>query len=414
MQLNHTGYINLIFISVISTILLSFSAFALTIGVVHDNAAERYNFFEIKNSFHALYPDIPIEFIGLPSAKYKLQVNDWLTSGTGPDVLFWYGGMRLKQFIRQGYIENLDGLSTELNWQQNFSSTALQTAKYKDSIYAIPVSYYQWGIYYNKKILTQFNIAPPSNWKDFLAACKVLKNGRLEPIALGSSESWVLAAWFDYLNLRLNGLDFHQNLLSGDIPFTDQRVIRVFEYWAELVNKKYFLSGHQRLNRNEAMPYLFRNLSAFILNGNSLSNRIPANLEQNIGFMPFPEIAPEHAGYEDAPMDVFFVRASSKNKQDAKTFITYLSQADVQTKYNKYAAGYPPNKASSISENLFSEAGLQLLQNAKGLAQFFDRDSESDFSEPALAVFAEFMKKPNIEATVAKLEQLRQSKLLDK
>lgn len=393
---------------------MSFSAFALTIGVVHDNTGERYNYFEIENSFHALYPDIPIEFIGLPSAKYKPQVREWLSNETGPDVIFWYGGMRLQQFIREDYVENLDSLSTQQNWQNDFSATALQTVKFKDSVYAIPVSYYQWGIYYNKKILKQFNITPPVNWKDFLGACNVLKSSGLEPIALGSSEPWILGAWFDYLNLRLNGLDFHQNLLSGEIPFTDQRVITVFEYWAELVNKKYFLAGHQRLNRNEAMPYVFRDLSAFILNGNSLSNRIPANVEQNIGFMPFPEIEPKHAGYEDAPMDVFFIRASSKNKQDAKTFISYLSQADVQTNYNKYAGGYPPNKSSTISENLFSKTGLKLLQNAKGLAQFFDRDSVSNFSEPAVNVFAEFMQKPNIEATVAKLEQLRQTKLLAK
>ena len=36
------------------------------------------------------------------------------------------------------------------------------------------------------------------------------------------------------------------------------------------------------------------------------------------------------------------------------------------------------------------------------------------FSVPALNVLAEFMQKPDIEATVQKLEQLRQTKLLDK
>jgi multiple sugar transport system substrate-binding protein len=385
----------------------------LTIGVVHDKVSERYNFFEIDNSFQALSSDIPIEFIGLSLEKYKHQVKEWLTTGTGPGVLFWYCGVRFKQFIRQGYIENLDGLSAKHNWQKSFSPETLKTASFNRSIYAIPVSYYQWGIYYNKSLLKQFNISPPGNWKDFLDVYKVIKSSRLEPTALGSSEPWVLGAWFDYFNLRLNGLDFHQNLLGGAIPFTDQRVIKVFEYWAELVNKNYFLAGHQRLDRNEAMLFVFRDLSAFNLNGNSLSNRIPGNVEQNIGFMPFPEIVPEHDGNEGAPMDVFFIRASSKNKEDAKTFIHYMPQAEVQAKYNKYAGGYPPNKASSTSDNLFSKDGLHLLQKAKSLAQFFDRDSESDFSEPALTVFGEFMQNPNIKETVQKLEQLRQTKLLD-
>lgn len=411
---NHIYYLSLILFSFFSMLLVSYSAIALTIGVVHDNASERYNIFEIEQSFRKTFPSIPVKFIGLPSAKYKLQVSEWLASETGPDVLFWYSGVRLNQFTSQGYVENLDGLFSENDWQSKFSPTTLQALKFKHSIYAIPISFYQWGIFYNKKLLNQFNIAPPSNWKDFLTACKLLKSNGINPIALGSQEPWILGAWFDYLNLRLNGLDFHLSLLSGEIPFNDQRVITLFEYWAELVSNKYFLYGHQKLNRNEAMPYLFRDLSAFTLIGNSLSIRIPAGVEQNIGFIPFPEIVPEHAGFENAPMDVFFMRASSKNKEDARTFLTYLSQANMQTLYNKNTGGFPPNKAGITSDNVFNNAGLQLLNNAKGLSHFFDRDSVDDFSIPALHVFTEFMQNPDIETTVQKLEQLRQTKLLGK
>ena len=394
-----------------SALLVSFSAVALTIGVVHDNVSERYNFFDIEQSFEKQFPDIPIKFVGLPSAKYKPQVNEWLASGTGPDVLYWFSGLRLKQFIRQGYVENLDQFSEQYNWQKEFSSATLQTVSFQSSVYAIPISFYQWGIFYNKQVLKQFNIEPPANWQDFLAACKVLKSNRLDPIALGSREPWILGAWFDYINLRLNGLDFQQRLLGGEIPFTDQRVIKLFEYWAELVNKKYFLSGHQRLNWNEAMPYLFRDLSAFTLVGNFLSTRIPDNIKDKIGFIPFPEIVPANTGFENAPMDVFFIRTSSKNKENARIFLAYLTEAEVQTNYNKYSGGFPPHKAATTTDNVFNKAGLQLLQNANGLSQFFDRDSMDEFSVPALNVLAEFMQKQDIEATVQKLEQLRQIKL---
>mgnify|MGYP000532931274 CR=1 FL=1 len=412
-QLNRTRRINLTWLSILSTLLISFSAFTLTIGVVHDNVSERYNFYDIEQNFHQLFPNIPIKFIGLPSAIYKPQVNEWLATETGPDVLFWHGGVRLMQFVRQGYVENLDGLSEQYNWRKNFSATTLQTVSFHHSLFAIPISFYQWGIFYNKQTLKQFDIEPPVNWQDFLAACEVLKSNRLDPIALGSREPWILGAWFDYLNLRLNGLDFHQRLLRGEIPFTDKRVFKLFEYWTELVNKKYFLSGHQRLNWSGAMPYLFRDLSAFTLIGNFFSIRIPDAIKQKIGFMPFPEIVSGNGGFEEAPMDVFFIRASSKNKADARKFLGYLSKANVQTNYNKYAGGFPPNKTSKTADNVFNRAGLKLLQNAEGLSQFFDRDSVDDFSVPALIVLAEFMQKPDIEATVRKLEQLRQTKLLD-
>lgn len=401
----------LLFGAVIS-LFLNFPAVALTIGVMYDNAGDRYNYLEIERNFNQLYPSISVEFIGLTSVKYKLSVSEWLTHASGPDIIFWHAGERLMQFVRQGYVENVDELSEQDAWPQKFSAAMLHMVSYQDSVYAVPVSFFQWGIFYNKSVLNQFDIAPPRRWQEFVEACRILKKNGLEPIAIGSVEPWVLAAWFDYINLRLNGLTFHQGLLNGEIPFTDARVIKVFEYWAELINGNYFLSDHQLLKWDSGMPYLFRDLSAFTLIGNFFSSRIPLNIQAKIGFMPFPEIVPENNGFEEAPMDIFFIRASSKNKEDAKKFLSYLSRADAQTKYNQLNGGFPPNNRSQVSDNVFNPAGLSLLRNAKGLSQYFDRDSIEGFSTPALQIFAEFMQSSNINMTVKKLEELRQSQLL--
>jgi multiple sugar transport system substrate-binding protein len=396
----------------IATLTISLPTSSLTIGVLHDNATERYNFFEIKRSFNQQFPDIKIEFVGLPSGTYKSQIVEWLRTETGPDVFLWYGGERLMQFVRKGYVDNLNELAEQLDWHTKFSQPILQTVRSEDSIYAVPISFYQWGIFYNKEVLARNNIQIPLNWQDFLAACQTLKKNQLEPITIGSGDPWVVAAWFDYLNLRINGLDFHQSLLRGEIAFTDQRVVKVFEYWAELVEAEYFLAGHEKLKWNEAMPYLFRDLSGFTLIGNFLTVRIPQHLQQKIGFTAFPMIVPQHAGFEEGPIDVFFIRSSSKNKQDAKKFLAYLSQADIQTNYNHYAGGFPPHKEGTTSDNYFNLAGLKLLQNATGLSQFFDRDTSYNFSDPAMKVFAEFMQQADIPTTVQKLERLRQSELV--
>lgn len=395
-----------------ASLFLSFPAAALTIGVMHDNEGDRYNYLEIEKNFNQLYPNIAVKFIGMTSVKYKRSVPEWLTNESGPDIIFWHGGERLMQFVRQGYAENLDQLSEQHDWPQQFSAVTLQTVSYQQSVYAVPVSFFQWGIFYNKSVLKQFDIAPPRKWREFVEACKKLKKNGLEPIAIGSVEPWVLAAWFDYLNLRLNGLAFHQSLLRGEVPFTDARVIKVFEYWVELIDGHFFLSGHQMLNWESGMPYLFRDLSAFTLIGNFFSSRIPLNAQSKIGFIPFPEIVPENNGFEEAPTDIFFIRASSKNKENAKNFLNYLSRADVQTKYNQSNGGFPPNLRAQVSDTIFNHAGLSLLQNATGLSQYFDRDSVQGFSTPALHIFAEFMQNSNIDLTVKKLEELRQNQLL--
>ena len=68
--------------------------------------------------------------------------------------------------------------------------------------------------------------------------------GQFDPrLPLGSEAPWTLAAWFDYLNLRLNGIEFHQRLLRGEERFIDERVRRVFAYWKLLLEKKTFMSN---------------------------------------------------------------------------------------------------------------------------------------------------------------------------
>ena len=43
------------------------------------------------------------------------------------------------------------------------------------------------------------------------------------------------SGWFDYLNLRINGADYHRELLAGERSFTDPEVVAVMEQYARLI-----------------------------------------------------------------------------------------------------------------------------------------------------------------------------------
>ena len=47
-------------------------------------------------------------------------------------------------------------------------------------------------------------------------------------------------AWFDYLAIRLHGLEFRNDLFQGQVPFDDSRVQEVFTTWQPLLEKGYF------------------------------------------------------------------------------------------------------------------------------------------------------------------------------
>ena len=68
----------------------------------------------------------------------------------------------------------------------------------------------------------------PKTWTEFLALCETLKSKGVPPIGIGAGGDtpWVASAWFDYLNIRINGAPYHRELLAGKHRFDDPKVKR--------------------------------------------------------------------------------------------------------------------------------------------------------------------------------------------
>ena len=43
----------------------------------------------------------------------------------------------------------------------------------------------------------------------------MLKKNGITPITIGTKFLWTAGGWFDYLNLRINGYQFHMDLTAG-------------------------------------------------------------------------------------------------------------------------------------------------------------------------------------------------------
>jgi multiple sugar transport system substrate-binding protein len=161
--------------------------------------------------FEAANPDIQIELNVYDHESYKKSIRNWLISAS-PDVVFWYVGNRMEQFVGPGLLEDVSEVFTDdVKGQMDPAGLDLITVDGKQ--YGVPYTYYQWGVYYRKDLFEQAGITePPTDWAGLLDACGKLKAAGLEPIAIGSKDLWPTAGWFDYLDLRQNGYDFHMEL----------------------------------------------------------------------------------------------------------------------------------------------------------------------------------------------------------
>lgn len=374
----------------------------LVINYDGSDPAPKKAFEMIIKKFEAANPDVKIKWNIFDHEGYKTSVRNFLTADA-PDVASWYAGNRMAPFVKAGLFEPVDDVWEAGGLNEALASTA-SSMTIDGKKWGVPYTNYQWGIYYRKDIFAKNGIAVPKTWAEFLAACATLKAAGVTPITIGTKYLWTAAGVFDYLNLRTNGYDVHNDLTAGKIKYTDPRIQKVFDHWEELVRPGYFIDNHASMSWQEALAPMVQGKAAMYVMGNfAVAPLREAGLKDDqLDFFQFPLITAGVPMAEEAPTDTFHIPAKAKNKADAKKFLAFLGTADIQTEANKILGQLPVNKNSSVSDDKFIQAGFKMLSNAAGLAQFYDRDAPAQMAKAGMEGFQEFMIKPDRRQAILK------------
>lgn len=315
-------YVKHIAASAVLAASLTTTAFAGTLVINSDasDPAPKEAWGEIISRFEKENPDITVKYNLYDHESYKTTIRNWLVTSP-PDVVFWYAGNRMKAFVDRGLFEDVSDIWADKNMKQDFAAAA-PAMTVQDKQYGVPYTYYQWGIYYRKDIFEQYGIGEPKTWEDLKSASATLKENGVAPFAIGTKYLWTAAGWFDYINMRTNGLDFHIQLMDGKVPYSDERVKKTFANWAELVEPGYFLENHASYSWQEAQPFLYNGKAAMYLMGNFITPNFPEELDGKMDFFQFPVIDPSIPMSEDAPMDTLHIPSKAKNKEDARVLLS--------------------------------------------------------------------------------------------
>ncbi|UPR35157.1 ABC transporter substrate-binding protein [Vibrio splendidus] len=386
---------------------VSTTAFAGTLVINSDasDPAPKEAWGEIINRFEKENPDITVKYNLYDHESYKTTIRNWLVTSP-PDVVFWYAGNRMKAFVDRGLFEDVSDIWTDNNMKQDFAAAApAMTVQGKQ--YGVPYTYYQWGIYYRKDIFEQYGIGEPKTWDDLKSASATLKENGVAPFAIGTKYLWTAAGWFDYINMRTNGLDFHIQLMEGKVPYSDERVKKTFANWAELVEPGYYLENHASYSWQEAQPFLYNGKAAMYLMGNFITPNFPAELDGKMDFFQFPVIDPSVPMSEDAPMDTLHIPSKAKNKEDARKFLEFVARAENQQLINEMLLQIPTNNKAKAKSDPFLDKGVAMLASTDGTAQFYDRDTDPAMAKEGMKGFQEFMVHPDrIEKILKKLDKV--------
>ena len=383
--------------------MLSFSiTFAGTLKVTNNSSnVDNHKLWKetIIPTFEKENPDIKVEMTIYDHEAYKTQIRNFLPAEP-PDVVNWFSGNRMKFFVNQGLFEDVSDV-----WDQNNLHNELAAARSTMTVdgkqWGVPTTYYQWGFYYRKDIFAKYGLGEPRSMADLMNIFETLKKNGVTPIAIGTKYLWTAAGWFDFLNLRINGYDFHMALMDGEVSYEDQRLDRVFDVWGEIAKSGYYIDNHASYSWQEGMAPMINGDAAMYLLGNFIiPDLMRAGLEGKIGYFQFPVIDGSVRTYEEAPTDSMHIPARAKNKKDARRFLAFLGRADIQKIIADASGMLSTNNQSPPPTDEFLKIGFKVLSESAGLAQFYDRDTPPEMAKEGMKGFQEFMVKPDREKQI--------------
>ncbi|MQQ10046.1 extracellular solute-binding protein [Epibacterium sp. SM1979] len=373
------------------------------------NPAPRAAMEGMAERFGALHPDLTVEVTVIDREAYKTQIRNFLTADA-PDVANWYAANRMKPYVDAGLFEDISDLWASPELADLTSTKGAMTLDGKQ--WGVPYTYYQWGVYYRADIYNELGLSEPATFDEMKSNCQAIIESGRKCYTIGTKNYWTAGGWFDYLNMRTNGYDYHSSLLAGEIAWSDDGVKQTFANWRELLDMGAFVDNHTAYSWQESLPFMVQGDAAAILMGNfAVAPLRDAGLDDSkLDFYQFPAINSAVALAEDAPTDTFHIPANAQNKEAARAFLKFVVSADNQTLINNGAnlGQLPVNAKSSVDDDKFLQEGFVMLSSNSpgGVAQFFDRDAPAQMAKIAMEGLQEFMVKPdNLDKILARLDR---------
>ncbi|SCG69834.1 ABC transporter substrate-binding protein [Micromonospora halophytica] len=340
---------------------------------------------------------------------YQENINNYL-QGKPDDVFMWFAGYRMRFFAAKGLAGDVSDVWGKLSGL----SDAFKKASTGDDgkQYFVPSSYYPWAVFYRKSVWKQYGYEVPTTLDQFNALGAQMKKDGLSPIAFADKDGWPAMGTFDILNLRVNGYQFHVDLMAGKESWTSDKVKKVFDTWRGLLP----LHQPDSLGRTwqEAAQSLQQKKSGMYLLGLFVAQQFSNDEQDDLDFFTFPEIDPSiGAKALDAPIDGYMMARKPKSEANAKKLLEFVGSkeaAEIGVKIDP-ATLVANSQADTSGYTALQKKAAELVGSATEIAQFLDRDTRPDFASTVIIpALQQFIKNPNdVDGLVNSIENQKKS-----
>ncbi|NLK20665.1 MAG: extracellular solute-binding protein [Epulopiscium sp.] len=252
--------------------------------------------------------------------SYKTKIKSAVAANELPDIFFTWGGGFSRPFIDAGKVLPLDDYFAP--YQGQISDAALSNVMYDGKLYGSTFTTPLSAIFYNKKLFDDNGIKVPTNWDEFIAACKTLKDNGITPIGISAKDTWVIAMTHDNLVLKSAGPEkVNAALTKSGQSYNDADFINASAKLRELIDMGAFPEGAAGLSNDEASAMFYNGTAAMYTTGSWMAGSIQTDPEnpEDFDVYPFPAVGGNGKATDlmGGATDSFMVNAATPNKDIA-------------------------------------------------------------------------------------------------
>lgn len=215
-----------------------------------------------------------------------------------------------KELAQGGQVLDLDKTLTDLGVIDQIEPAAISTI---EQLYGgfnvLPYQYNIEGVWYNKQLLADNGIDVPSTWDELSAGAAKLQAAGIQPFSASGEQGWPITRLISGYIFRDLGPDALQKVADGDAKLTDPEYVAAAQAVADLGANGYFGQGVGSIDYDTAFNTFLTGKAAFFYMGSwALANFADESANQigsdNIGFMPFPDVAGGAGDSSQTPANV--------------------------------------------------------------------------------------------------------------
>lgn len=295
-----------------------------------------------------------------PSDVYAQKIISAAQARILPDI---FGILNKKSvvadFIKSGFVADLtaDFKAENARWEKSIFDKALAVNRFEEKnaynvnpgIYGVPIDVTNVQMLYNKNLLKKAGILkPPATIDDWIEDTAALKRVGFSGFVSGWGELWIMDCFASNYAFNMMGQEKVMATFRGDVPYTDDAWIKVFQLFADLSSQGVFATGIVTKSNKDAEQDFALERAAFAFNGSWCVNvykDMNPNLEYGIMLPPVAN--------PDYPMRIwggagssFLVNKNSINQQKAVAFLKWLTAKEQQVYLAEETQSLPVNKAA--------------------------------------------------------------------